>query len=118
MDRIGFEAAGYAGQAGASLVVLTDADIYEIYDRRRGHDYDSMLLGRFSLTQFVPADSALCDGPGDCTARFSASPRGQALDECSPRWPRRASAESTRASVNWRAEVCAYGVDQTQHSAR
>jgi hypothetical protein len=52
--RKGFD---YASEVGSPLVVVTDADIYEVYDRSGGHDYDSMLCGRFQLTKFTQADS-------------------------------------------------------------
>ena len=56
--RKGFD---YAGEVGAPLVVMTDADIYEVYDRRRGHDYDSMRCGRLQLTRFAAADRVVLD---------------------------------------------------------
>lgn len=49
----------YANQTGALIVVLTDGDRYEIYDRRRGHDYDSMICGKFQLTAFREADVSI-----------------------------------------------------------
>lgn len=56
--RKGFD---YATEVGAGLVIVTDADIYEVYDRNRGTDYESMLCGRFQLTKFTAADAALVD---------------------------------------------------------
>ena len=56
--RKGFD---YAARHGAPLVVVTDADIYEVYDRRLGMDYDAMLCGRFQLTRFATADSLVMD---------------------------------------------------------
>lgn len=51
----------YAAQTGAIVVVVTDGDRYEVYDRRRGHDYDSMLCGRCQLTAFREADAKVLD---------------------------------------------------------
>ncbi len=51
----------YADQTGAPMLVVTDADRYEIYDRRRGLDFDTMLCGRFQLTQFEPAAGPVLD---------------------------------------------------------
>lgn len=56
--RKGFD---YAGRVGAPLVVITDADTYEVYDRSRGMDYDSMLCGQFQLTRFNHADGTVLD---------------------------------------------------------
>jgi len=54
--RKGFD---YAGRVGAPLVVITDADIYEVYDQRRGIDYASRYCGRFQLTRFNHADGTV-----------------------------------------------------------
>jgi len=51
----------YAGQTGAPIVVVTDGDRYEIYDRRRGSDYATMLCGAFQLTRFTDADGPILD---------------------------------------------------------
>lgn len=51
----------YAGQTGALMVVITDGDRYEIYDRRRGHDYETMLCGRFQITSFRGSDVPALD---------------------------------------------------------
>ena len=51
----------YAGQTGALIVVITDGDRYEIYDRRKGHDYDAMLCGKFQLTTFREGDAKALD---------------------------------------------------------
>lgn len=51
----------YASQTGALIIVVTDGDRYEIYDRRRGHDYDAMLSGRFQLTAFHATDGKALD---------------------------------------------------------
>jgi hypothetical protein len=51
----------YAGQTGAVVVVVTDGDRYEVYDRRKSLDYDAMLCGRFRLTDFRPEDSKVLD---------------------------------------------------------
>jgi hypothetical protein len=51
----------YAMQTGALIVVVTDGDRYEVYDRRRGHDYDAMLCGKFQLTDFRASDEATFD---------------------------------------------------------
>jgi hypothetical protein len=37
----------YASQTGALIVVVTDGDRFEIYDRRKGLHYDAMLCGAF-----------------------------------------------------------------------
>ena len=62
-DRMGArrQAMDYASQTGALVIVITDGDRYEIYDRRKGHDYDVMLCGRFQLTAFREADAPLLD---------------------------------------------------------
>lgn len=51
----------YACQTGAPFLVITDADRYKIYDRRRGLDFETMLCGRFQLTEFDPAANAVLD---------------------------------------------------------
>ena len=51
----------YASQTGAPFVVITDGDRYEIYDRRKGHDYTTMLCGRFQLTTFRDEDVKVLD---------------------------------------------------------
>ncbi len=51
----------YAGQTGALIVVVTDGDRYEIYDRRKGHNYDAMLCGKFQLTAFHDNDVQILD---------------------------------------------------------
>ena len=56
--RQGFD---YAARTGARFVVLTDADRYEIYDRKEGLDHDSMLRGSFQLTKFRRDDIAMLD---------------------------------------------------------
>jgi len=47
-----FEAFGHAMDVGAQLVVVTDGDTYEVYDRTKGLDYESTLRGTFQLTSF------------------------------------------------------------------
>ena len=42
----------YASQTGALIIVVTDGDRFEIYDRRKGLDYDAMLCGAFKITAF------------------------------------------------------------------
>jgi len=56
--RKGFD---YATRLGASQVVITDSDIYEVFDRRLGLDYDSTRCGRFQVTKFVLEDGAVLD---------------------------------------------------------
>lgn len=51
----------YAGQTGAIIVVITDGDRYEVYDRRKGHDYDAMQCGKFQLTAFRHTDTSALD---------------------------------------------------------
>jgi hypothetical protein len=50
----------YAGQKGAAVVVVTDGDRYEIYDRRK-LDYDAMFCGRFQLSAFQQEDCSALD---------------------------------------------------------
>jgi hypothetical protein len=50
------QAFDYANKTGAPLVVITDADFYEIYDRRSGLDHVSMLKAKFQLTQLQQFD--------------------------------------------------------------
>lgn len=56
--RKGFD---YAGQVGAPLVVLTDGDRYEIYDRTKGTKYETQLCGKFQLTRYKKKDERLID---------------------------------------------------------
>jgi hypothetical protein len=56
--RKGFD---YSSRHGAPMVVITDADIYEVYDRNRGIDYDKMCCGRFQLTRFANEDRLVMD---------------------------------------------------------
>ncbi|MBX3388643.1 MAG: type I restriction enzyme HsdR N-terminal domain-containing protein [Phycisphaeraceae bacterium] len=51
----------YAMQTGALIVVVTDGDRYEIYDRRKGHEYETMLSGKFQLSAYREADTAFLD---------------------------------------------------------
>jgi hypothetical protein len=51
----------YAMQSGALIVVVTDGDRYEVYDRRKGHDYDAMLCGKFQLTAFREHEAGTLD---------------------------------------------------------
>ena len=51
----------YASQTGALIVVVTDGDRYEIYDRRKGLDYDAMLRGKFRLSAFRETDIPVLD---------------------------------------------------------
>jgi hypothetical protein len=55
------QAFDYAGRNGAPMVVITDADAYEIYDRRAGLDHASMLRAKFRLTAFTEGDEAGLD---------------------------------------------------------
>lgn len=56
--RQGFD---YANRTGARYVVISDADRYEIYDRKRGLDHATMLCGAFQLTAFRTEDTATLD---------------------------------------------------------
>lgn len=51
----------YAAKTSATFCIVTDGDRYEIYDRRRGLDYEAMLCGRFQLTAFAATDVASLD---------------------------------------------------------
>jgi len=51
----------YAARTGATFCVITDGDRYEIYDRRKGIDYEAMLCGRLQLTAFTEADAQFLD---------------------------------------------------------
>jgi len=51
----------YAGQTGSPIIVVTDGDLYEIYDRRKGHNYEAMLCGQFQLTAFRDTDTKALD---------------------------------------------------------
>jgi hypothetical protein len=51
----------YASQTGALIIVVTDGDRFDIYDRRKGHDYDAMLCGSFKLTAFRDTDAKTLD---------------------------------------------------------
>lgn len=55
------QAFDYASRNGAPLVVVTDADAYEIYDRQAGLDHASMLRAKFRLTAFHETDRAGLD---------------------------------------------------------
>ncbi len=56
--RKGFD---YASRNGARIVVITDGDHFEIYDRTRGFDHAAMLCGSFRLTGFRESDVAALD---------------------------------------------------------
>ncbi|MFH0939045.1 MAG: hypothetical protein V1899_07175, partial [Planctomycetota bacterium] len=56
--RKGFD---YANKVGAHLVVLTDADRYDIYDNDKSGNYDEKLRGSFKLTHYKNADDGLLD---------------------------------------------------------
>lgn len=51
----------YAAQTGATFCVITDGDRYEIYDRRKGIDYEAMHCGGLRLTAFTEADAEFLD---------------------------------------------------------
>lgn len=51
--RQGFD---YATRNGAPFVLITDADVYEIYDRRAGLEHASMLQSSFRLTALKETD--------------------------------------------------------------
>lgn len=55
-DQARRQAFDYAMMTGAPLVVLTDADEYEVYDRREGLTHESTYRGSFSLTNFRRGD--------------------------------------------------------------
>jgi hypothetical protein len=55
------QAFGYAERAQAPTVVVTDSDLYEVYDRRRGASREDMFVGRFQLTRFHPGDERVLD---------------------------------------------------------
>ncbi len=50
------QAFDYANRNGAPIVIITDADTYEIYDRQAGLDHASMLRAKFQLTGFKESD--------------------------------------------------------------
>lgn len=56
--RQGFD---YAGKSDARLVVLTDADEFEVYDHSKAGSYEARLRGRFRLTAFRTDDGPLFD---------------------------------------------------------
>lgn len=58
-DRARRQAFDYANKVGARIVVLTDADVYVIYDRKKGDDYGSQFCGRFRLTDYKASDEAI-----------------------------------------------------------
>lgn len=55
------QAMDYAHKTGTEIVVVTDGDRYEIYDRRKGRDYQSMRCGKFQLTDFRDDDTKYLD---------------------------------------------------------
>lgn len=55
------QAMDYAHKNGTEMVVVTDGDRYEIYDRRKGRDYQSMFCGKFRLTDFRDDDTRYLD---------------------------------------------------------
>jgi hypothetical protein len=61
--RKGFD---YAARCGARYVVITDADRYEIFDRKAGLDHQSMSVGTFQLTALQHGDLSFprLDGRG------------------------------------------------------
>jgi len=61
-DQARRQAFDYANQTGARYVVLTDADVYVIYDRARaGFTFDEQICGEFQLTRFRLEDEGLLD---------------------------------------------------------
>lgn len=55
------QAFDYANRNGAPIVIITDADLYEVYDRQAGLDHVSMLRTRFQLTAFRETDKVGLD---------------------------------------------------------
>ena len=55
------QAFDYANQVNASLVVITDADRYHVFDRRLGGTYDDMAVGFFELTRWLPDHQTALD---------------------------------------------------------
>ena len=51
------QAFDYASRNGAPIVVITDADTYEVYDRRAGLDHASMLRASFRMSAFRETDA-------------------------------------------------------------
>jgi hypothetical protein len=51
----------YATRNSAKLVVISDADTYEIYNRSIGECREDMFVGRFQLTQFHSEDEEILD---------------------------------------------------------
>lgn len=62
-ERLGArrQAMDYATHDGAVIVVVTDGDRFEIYDRRKGFDYEAMLCAKFQLTRFRETDVPALD---------------------------------------------------------
>jgi len=48
------QAYNYAHEIGARYVVLTNGDYYAIFDRQKGHSYESQFVGDFKLSEFRP----------------------------------------------------------------
>ena len=55
------QAFDYAMESGARFVVLTDGDVYEIYDRELPGDYAATRCGRFQLTRLRKGDAQIID---------------------------------------------------------
>jgi hypothetical protein len=51
----------YAARTGAPIVILTDGDRFELFDRTKGLDYEAMFVGAFQLTRFREADRPAFD---------------------------------------------------------
>ncbi|MBI2920022.1 MAG: type I restriction enzyme HsdR N-terminal domain-containing protein [Planctomycetes bacterium] len=75
-DKARRQANDYAAQSGSTIFVITDGNYYEIYDRRRGSDYHSMLAGRFQLAAFREEDSKNLDLLRDVASRGPGSAGG------------------------------------------
>ena len=50
------QAYNYALETGTPFVVLTNGDYYAIFDRRKGHSYESQFVGDFKLTKLKIED--------------------------------------------------------------
>ena len=61
VDKARRQAFDYANQTGAPIVVITDSDRFEIYDRESGSSYEEQFRGSFRMTEFRPRDFELLD---------------------------------------------------------
>lgn len=81
------QAYGYAQEAGAQFVIVTNGDFYQVFDRTKGLSNDSNLVGTFAISSWRSEDQQIVDllrslrtaGHSGSTATTSLTSLGEGL---------------------------------------